>query len=174
MPNFPADFFPSGWLLATVRDNPLASIVVSILASLLLFALLIRSTQHFIFAASISNINQKSLDSLAREINELRARVERAETDRDVFFREKVELGARVTILEENAITSRGVEERLRAENSEQLKEILDLRAQVRSLEARCAEADAKLVTVKERVVALEAAAAARRPVTITRRRATD
>lgn len=156
-----SSIFGNGWLIAAVRDNPLASVVVSILASLVIFALLIRTTQNFIFAASISNANQRSLDSLGREIDGLRIRVEKAERDRDTFFREKVELGARVTILEENAITSRGVEERLRAENSEQLKEILDLRAQVRTLEARCA--------------ALEAAAAARlAPGQNARRRVTD
>lgn len=134
-----ADIFPSGWLLDTVRGNPLASIVVAILASLILFAMLIRSTQNFIFSASLGKINQRSLDSLGREIDDLRKRVEKAEHDRDTFFREKVELGARVSILEENAITSRSVEERLRAENADQVKEILDLRAQVRTLEARCA-----------------------------------
>lgn len=150
-----------GWLVRAVSDNPLASVVVSILASLVIFALLVKTTQNFIFSASLSNANQRSLDSLGREIDGLRARVEKAERDRDIFFREKVELGARVTILEENAITSRGIEERLRAENSEQLKEILDLRAQVRTLETRCA--------------ALEAAAAARLTVgPNARRRLTD
>ena len=162
MDNNLSQIFSNGYLIEVVRENPLASIVVSILASLIMFGLLIRMTQNFLFAASISNANRTSLESLRAELSALRTRVENAEHDRDIFFREKVELAARVTILEESVITSRSTEERLRSENASQLKEILDLRAQVRTLEVRCAESDAKLGIVQARVITLEAAANAK------------
>lgn len=160
------DALSQGWVTEVLRTNPVVSFALGMVALAMILGGLMRMNDNFWRSRSIDGAADKltqsyaiRLDALTKDFDRALIRIGSVEHDRDVFYREKVDLSARVGLLEEQAISIRSENERLRTENSRLATEGIENRAHIRELESSALAQSVRVKQLQEKVDRLEAAA---------------